>query len=283
MAAFIAFAFVALIYFIPAIVAYERKHPSRAGVLTLNFFLGWTFIGWVVSLAWAFSGERQERTPEEIEANRQRAKEAGIVVGLIVVIVVLVIVVARNSDHDKSQTASNAASSPAGVPTVSVPGRSPGVGAVPAAKGGNWQVTRERSPMDGSKTIILTLPAQEPITVWLGEKTPELVVRCRESKTDVYVVTDTAAQPEYGSYNTYSVRVRIDDRPARSQRWSESTDNVALFSSDAVGLAKQLSAARRLRFQFTPFNASPAVAEFDLQGLRDVLPEVAAACHWRML
>ena len=135
--------------------------------------------------------------------------------------------------------------------------------------------------MDGSKTIFLTLQAQAPITIWLGEKTPELVVRCKESKTDVYVVTDTAAQPEYGSYDTYGVRIRIDDRPARLQRWSQSTDNVALFSSDPVTLAKQLSAGGRLRFEFTPFNASPAVAEFNLQGLRDVLPEVATTCHWR--
>lgn len=269
MAAFITFAFVAFIYFIPAIVAYERKHPSRAGILTLNFFLGWTFIGWVVSLAWAFSGERQERTPEEIEANWQRAKDAGIV-GLIAVGVVLVMVILTNSEHDKPQTASDTLSGPTGItpPTE--------------AKGGNWQVTRERSPMDGSKTIFLSLSAQAPITVWLGEKTPQLVVRCKESKTDVYIVTDTAAQPEYGNYYTYSVRIRIDDRHARAQRWAESTDNVALYSPDAATLARQLSAARRLRFEFTPFNASPAVAEFDLRGLRDVLPEVAEACHWRV-
>jgi len=135
--------------------------------------------------------------------------------------------------------------------------------------------------MDGSKTVVLFLSADAPIKIWLGEETPELVVRCKESKTDAYVVTGSAAQPESGSYGTYSVRIRLDDRPARSQRWSESTDNTGLFSSDPVAFAKELSAARRLRFEFTPFNASPAVAEFDLQGLRDVLPEVAEACHWR--
>jgi uncharacterized membrane protein len=280
MVGLILLAIVVCIYFIPAIVAYDRKHPSRAGILTLNLFLGWTFIGWVVSLAWAFSGERQERTAEEFEASRQRAKVV-CVVGL-VVIVFLAIVALLNSDREKSETTSVASGSAAiALPTISISGRSSEDGAVPMAKGGNWQIARDRSPMDGSKTVILSLTANAPVEIWLGEKTPKLFIRCKESKTAVYVLTDTASQPEYGSYDTYGVRVRIDDRPARSQRWSESTDNTALFSPEPVALARQLSAARRLRFEFTPFNASRAVAEFDLHGLSDVLSEVTTACHRR--
>jgi hypothetical protein len=51
-------AFIAILvlpYWIPTIVAFARKHPSKGAVLALNFFLGWTFIGWVVSLIWALS------------------------------------------------------------------------------------------------------------------------------------------------------------------------------------------------------------------------------------
>jgi hypothetical protein len=42
-------------YWIPTIIAFVRKHPSRGGILALNFFFGWTFVGWVGSLAWALS------------------------------------------------------------------------------------------------------------------------------------------------------------------------------------------------------------------------------------
>ena len=42
-------------YWTPTIIAFVRKHPSRGGILALNFFFGWTFVGWVVSLAWALS------------------------------------------------------------------------------------------------------------------------------------------------------------------------------------------------------------------------------------
>jgi hypothetical protein len=52
-AAFVAILFVP--YWIPTIVAFHRKHPSKGGILGLNFFLGWTFIGWVLSLVWALS------------------------------------------------------------------------------------------------------------------------------------------------------------------------------------------------------------------------------------
>lgn len=47
------FALVAL----PSIVAFRRNHPSKMGILVLNICLFWSFIGWVIALVWAFSGE----------------------------------------------------------------------------------------------------------------------------------------------------------------------------------------------------------------------------------
>jgi hypothetical protein len=49
-------------YWIPTIVAFVRKHPSRGGILALNFFFGWTFLGWVGSLAWALSDSSARAT-----------------------------------------------------------------------------------------------------------------------------------------------------------------------------------------------------------------------------
>jgi hypothetical protein len=42
-------------YWVPTIVAFVRRHPSKAAILAVNFFFGWTFVGWVLSLAWALS------------------------------------------------------------------------------------------------------------------------------------------------------------------------------------------------------------------------------------
>ena len=44
-------------YFIPAIIAFYRGHQSVIGVFLLNFFVGWTLIGWVVALVWSMSGK----------------------------------------------------------------------------------------------------------------------------------------------------------------------------------------------------------------------------------
>ncbi len=47
------------VYFFPSYVAMDRGHPSKGGIIVINLFLGWTFLGWVIALAWAFSGKRQ--------------------------------------------------------------------------------------------------------------------------------------------------------------------------------------------------------------------------------
>ncbi|WP_305862334.1 superinfection immunity protein [Helicobacter cholecystus] len=47
------FLFIIPLVFLPTIIAFARGHKSRFGIFVLNFFLGWTFVFWVVSLAWA--------------------------------------------------------------------------------------------------------------------------------------------------------------------------------------------------------------------------------------
>jgi hypothetical protein len=43
------------LYFLPAIVANNRKHPNSGPILVINLLLGWTFLGWVGALVWALS------------------------------------------------------------------------------------------------------------------------------------------------------------------------------------------------------------------------------------
>lgn len=43
-----------VIYFIPTIVAWNRGHRNTMAIGVANLFLGWTFLGWVVCLVWAF-------------------------------------------------------------------------------------------------------------------------------------------------------------------------------------------------------------------------------------
>lgn len=45
------------LYFLPAILAWNQR--DFWSVTAINFFLGWTLVGWVVALAWALKGEQQ--------------------------------------------------------------------------------------------------------------------------------------------------------------------------------------------------------------------------------
>jgi hypothetical protein len=42
-----------VMYFLPSIIALARNKRDITAILLLNFFLGWTMIGWVVALVWA--------------------------------------------------------------------------------------------------------------------------------------------------------------------------------------------------------------------------------------
>ena len=46
------------LYLIPALVAYNRQHPNAGAILILNLLLGWTVLGWIVSLVWASTAVR---------------------------------------------------------------------------------------------------------------------------------------------------------------------------------------------------------------------------------
>ena len=40
------------IYFLPTLVAVNVKRKNSAAIFALNLLLGWTGLGWVVSLVW---------------------------------------------------------------------------------------------------------------------------------------------------------------------------------------------------------------------------------------
>jgi hypothetical protein len=51
------FGFGSFLYFLPFIVGLARGKRDLLAIFLLNFFLGWTLIGWVVALIWAVKQE----------------------------------------------------------------------------------------------------------------------------------------------------------------------------------------------------------------------------------
>jgi len=51
------FGFGLVLYFLPSIIALARSKRNLLAIFLLNFFLGWTAIGWVVALVWAVTAD----------------------------------------------------------------------------------------------------------------------------------------------------------------------------------------------------------------------------------
>ena len=47
--------FLALMYFLPAIIGRDKRDAGL--ILVLNLFFGWTVIGWIVCLIWACAAD----------------------------------------------------------------------------------------------------------------------------------------------------------------------------------------------------------------------------------
>lgn len=48
-----------ILYFLPAVTAWLRGHPSKWAIIALNLLLGWTLLGWIIALIWSLTGTRR--------------------------------------------------------------------------------------------------------------------------------------------------------------------------------------------------------------------------------
>jgi len=71
------------LYFLPTILAANRKNPNTGVIFVLNLLLGWTFLGWIGALIWALSStttqptvivhNTAQRNSQEYKAEKQDA------------------------------------------------------------------------------------------------------------------------------------------------------------------------------------------------------------------
>lgn len=48
----------AVVYFLPTLVAESHRHRNSSAIVLINFFFGWTILGWVGAMVWAIYRER---------------------------------------------------------------------------------------------------------------------------------------------------------------------------------------------------------------------------------
>lgn len=59
-------------YFIPTIVAYINEQDNTASIFILNLLAGWTFVGWVVALVWAFKKNQNIQIVNTIKSTEEK-------------------------------------------------------------------------------------------------------------------------------------------------------------------------------------------------------------------
>lgn len=64
-----------VMYWLPTIIAIVRRTPSALGVAAINFFLGWTVIGWFIALILALaSAPAAERVTVYVDGRKTDAE-----------------------------------------------------------------------------------------------------------------------------------------------------------------------------------------------------------------
>jgi hypothetical protein len=101
----------------------------------------------------------------------------------------------------------------------------------------------------------------------------DLNFRCTAGHLEAYVRTS-------GVTASGGVEYRLDNRPARSELWHESTNFRALFyPGDVHVLAQEVAASDSLIFRYSLFTGGSPIVRIDLfHGLAAYLPRLFAAC-----
>jgi len=112
--------------------------------------------------------------------------------------------------------------------------------------------------------------------------TPLLMLRCKENKTQAYVVTGMAPQVEQGTDGA-TVTLRFDNEKAAQFQTIKSTTGDMLFfeqSGQSIDLIKKMLQRSTLLFHFVPFHSAPQMTTFDLRGLPEAIKPLRKNCQW---
>jgi len=139
-----------------------------------------------------------------------------------------------------------------------------------------WIVTKDKSPIDDSDTVVLTLDSSEPIiNNYQQLVTPTIILRCSRNTTNAYVTWDM-----FLGTDTIQVLSRIDKKRATTKTWYISTDYKATFAPKNISFIKSLFGHKKLVLQLTPYGSSTKTTSFDISGIEEQIKPLRKACKW---
>lgn len=139
-----------------------------------------------------------------------------------------------------------------------------------------WHIEEDKSPLDDSIKFTAGLSPKTVTTSGIGDAEMYLVVRCAENTTSVVFVTSMFMISERPT-----VTIRVGDEPARTERWSRSTNYkaVGLWSGgEAIPFLKRLKDNVRLAVRIE--DKDRVDAEFDLGDVSAHIQKIRGYCKW---
>lgn len=154
----------------------------------------------------------------------------------------------------------------------------------PEEETGSWHTNIEKSKFEDTTDVFLNVSSNSSVNCssFSNPEPVRLYLRCMENTTSMIIVTGNCHLASgHGGYG--QVDLRADDDKARTISMEASTDNRALGlwrGSKAIPEIKRLLDKDTLLVRFTPFNKSPATAEFDISGVKNAIKPLREACGW---
>jgi len=161
-------------------------------------------------------------------------------------------------------------------------GRTPVTAPTDTGSSGAWAFETEKSDFKDTTDVFLSTKTENDLSCGTFDRGPgQLILRCMENTTAAMLITSCHMASGFSGYG--QVEYRVDDRPAKTRNFDESTDNSALGLWDggsAIPFIKELIGGTTLIMRFTPFNESPTTARFDISGLESALEPLRNECGW---
>lgn len=154
---------------------------------------------------------------------------------------------------------------------------------IPTQGIGQWGIFKDKSPVDDSLSVYLSLDANDYINVGYKKFKPSLIIRCRENATSVFINYDI-----FLGNKPIKPLTRLDSEKAVSDvYWVTSTDHKAIFYDSLLGegeasikFIKKLLDKNKFFIRVTPYSENPVDATFDLTGIDEAIKPLRAVCGW---
>jgi hypothetical protein len=95
------------LYFWPSTMAEKRHHRNCSAIFMLNLLLGWSFVGWVIAMVWAFTDNRVTNTAlsdsamkAEYRKHVAETPKLSEIPDAIITLVVSIVIMSRLSIHN---------------------------------------------------------------------------------------------------------------------------------------------------------------------------------------